>query len=49
MDNSVKKNDQPVKTAGNNQWTATHRKSSPDKRARRDGPGGEPEQDTSEE
>ena len=29
------------KTAGNNQWVSTGLKSSPDKRERRDGPGGE--------
>lgn len=28
------------KTAGNNQWTSTNRKSKPDKRERHDGPGG---------
>lgn len=32
------------KTAGENQWVTTHQKSTPDKRPRRDGPGGEPEQ-----
>ena len=31
----------PSKTAGNNQWTSGHLRSEPDKRERRDGPGGE--------
>ena len=29
------------KSAGDNAWTSTHRKSTADKRPRRDGPGGE--------
>ena len=31
----------PKKTAGFNQWISTHLKSRPDKRDRRDGPGGD--------
>jgi len=46
MNDSEKKRVRPVKTAGDNQWTTSHRKSSPDKRPRRDGPGGEPGQKT---
>ena len=42
MDDSAKKNARSVKTAGDNQWTTTHQKDHPDKRPRRDGPGGEP-------
>lgn len=34
----------PEKTAGDNQWVTAHQKSRTDKRPRRDGPGGEPEQ-----
>jgi hypothetical protein len=30
-----------LKSAGNNQWVSTGLKSQPDKRERRDGPGGE--------
>lgn len=29
------------KNSGNNQWTSAHLKSKPDKRERRDGPGGD--------
>lgn len=32
--------DKNKKTADNNQWVTSHQKSKPDKRERRDGPGG---------
>lgn len=41
MERSKKKHVRAVKTAGDNQWTTSHQKSGPDKRPRRDGPGGE--------
>ncbi len=34
------KNDEAKKSAGNNQWVTSHQKSKPDKRERKDGPGG---------
>lgn len=49
MDHFEDKPARPVKTAGDNQWTTAHQKSKPDKRPRRDGPGGESGQDQARE